>query len=72
MNDVGDNFGNTVQGSFSYFTLGEPIETESLLGGLHLPSYKDFARYLFYTATNEEFDEEAIEEKTHFIGESKN
>lgn len=59
-------------GSFSYFELGDTIEMESLLRGKNLPSYTEFARYLFYTATGEEFDEKAINEKTGFIGESKN
>lgn len=59
-------------GSFSYFVLGDPIEMESLLRGNDLPTYTEFARYLFYTATGEEFNEKAINEKTGFIGESKN
>lgn len=59
-------------GSFSYFELGDTIEMESLLRGKNLPSYTEFARYLFYTATGEEFNEQAINEKTGFIGESKN
>lgn len=59
-------------GSFSYFVLGDPIEMESLLRGKNLPTYTEFARYLFYTATGEEFNEKAINEKTGFIGESKN
>lgn len=59
-------------GTFSYFELGKPIEMESLLGGNNLPNYKEFARYIFYTATGEEFDEKQVNEKTHFIGESRN
>lgn len=59
-------------GSFSYFELGDTIEMESLLRGENLPTYTEFARYLFYTATGEEFNEKAINEKTGFIGESKN
>ncbi len=59
-------------GTFSYFTLGEPIEMESLLRGKNLPSFKEFARYLFYTATGEEFNDKTINEKTGFTGESKN
>lgn len=59
-------------GSFSYFELSDTIEMESLLRGKNLPSYSEFARYLFYTATGEEFNEKAINEKTGFIGESKN
>jgi adenine-specific DNA-methyltransferase len=59
-------------GTFSYFDLGKPIELESILGGESLPSYEELARYVFYTATGEEFDEKGINEKKHFIGESRN
>ncbi|HCN38124.1 MAG TPA: site-specific DNA-methyltransferase [Bacteroidetes bacterium] len=59
-------------GSFSYFELGNTIEMESLLRGKNLPTYTEFARYLFYTATGEEFNEKAINDKIGFIGESKN
>lgn len=59
-------------GTFSYFELGETIEMESLLRGENLPSFTEFARYLFYTATGEEFSEKNIDTKTGFIGESKN
>ncbi|MDR0836581.1 MAG: site-specific DNA-methyltransferase [Tannerella sp.] len=57
-------------GTFSYFELGQAIELESLLRGNNLPSYTEFARYLFYTATGEEFSEKAVNESTGFIGES--
>lgn len=57
-------------GSFSYFELGDTIEMESLLRGKNLPSYTEFARYLFYTATGEEFNESVLNEATGFIGES--
>jgi adenine-specific DNA-methyltransferase len=59
-------------GSFSYFELGPTIEMESILQGKNLPSYKEFARYIFYTATGEDFNEMKINEKTGFIGETKN
>ncbi len=58
-------------GSFSYFELGEPIEMESILSGDDLPTYKELARYVFYTATGEEFDESGVDEEKNFIGESK-
>lgn len=58
-------------GTFSYFDLGEPIEIENILSGKSLPSYTDLARYVFYTATGEEFDEKNIIEDDNFIGESK-
>ena len=66
-----ENLKKGLGGSFSYFELGDPIEMESLLRGKKLPSFKEFARYLFYTATGVEFDEKAVHEKTGFIGESR-
>jgi adenine-specific DNA-methyltransferase len=58
-------------GTFSYFELGDPIEMESILEGDNLPSYLELARYVFYTATGEEFDPEKVDEVRNFIGESK-
>jgi adenine-specific DNA-methyltransferase len=58
-------------GTFSYFELGKPIEMESILDGKNMPTYNELARYVFYTATGEEFDEKAIDEKNNFIGESR-
>ena len=58
-------------GSFSYFELGKAIELESILGGDRLPSYNELARYVFYTATGEEFVDKAVNKKTRFIGESE-
>jgi len=43
---------------------------ESILSGDNFPSYTDLARYVFYTATGEEFDPDAVDEKKHFIGQS--
>ena len=70
--DKNENLKNGTGGTFSYFQLGEPIEMESLLRGKNLPTYTEFARYVFYTATGEEFNEKTINEKTGFIGESRN
>ena len=66
-----ENLKKGLGGTFSYFDLGPPIEMESILSGDDLPSYKDLARYVFYTATGEEFDEKAVDEKRNFIGESR-
>lgn len=57
--------------AFSYFELGDAIEMESILEGNNLPSYIDLARYIFYTATGEEFNSKEVNEKKNFIGESK-
>ena len=38
-------------GSFTYCTLGAPIDEEAMLTGRHLPSYPALAAYLLHTAT---------------------
>jgi len=58
-------------GSFSYFELGKPIKMEEILSGKSMPAYEELARYVFYTATGEEFEPTAIKPDKHFIGESK-
>ncbi|HEC65338.1 MAG TPA: site-specific DNA-methyltransferase [bacterium] len=58
-------------GTFSYFELGDPIEMESILEGDNLPSFLELARYVFYTATGEEFDLLKVDKKRNFIGDSK-
>ena len=58
-------------GAFSYYELGKPIDTERILKGKDLPTFAEMARYIFYTATGEEFNEKKVNEKTGFIGESK-
>jgi adenine-specific DNA-methyltransferase len=67
-----ENLKNGLGGTFSYFELGKAIEMESILGGGNLPSYVEFARYLFFTATGEQFEPAQVNEETHFIGESRN
>ncbi|MCB9179565.1 MAG: site-specific DNA-methyltransferase [Flavobacteriales bacterium] len=68
------NFQEGTGGSFSYFKLGPPIEMEHILHGDRLPSYEELARYVYYTATGEEFNAEDISKdpKKPFIGTSKN
>lgn len=67
------NFQEGTGGTFSYFKLGAPIEMEQILHGKQLPSYEDLARYVFYTATGEQFDATAIgkDPKRPIIGTSK-
>jgi len=67
-----ENLKKGLGGTFSYFELGKPIELESILSGHRLPTYKELARYIFYTATGEEFDPKKLNEKKNFVGESMN
>lgn len=57
-------------GSFSYFELGDAIEMESLLAGKTLPSYEELGRYLFYTATGEEFKQDELDESSNYVGKT--
>ena len=66
-----ENLQKGLGGSFSYFELGKPIDTERILKGKDLPTFIAMARYIFYTATGEEFNEKKVNEKSGFIGESK-
>jgi len=67
-----ENLKKGLGGTFSYFDLGPPIAMEAILSGDNFPSYADLTRYVFYTATGEEFDPDAVNEKKNFIGESSN
>ena len=42
---------NGLGGSFTYCTLGEPIDEEGMLTGETLPTYEALANYIAYTAT---------------------
>lgn len=53
---------------FTYNTLGAAIDAETLLAG-KLPSYKEFAKYVYYLATGKNHpDEKKINEQTFFAG----
>jgi len=58
-------------GAFSYFELGKALELDGILDGKNLPSYEELARYVFYTATGQDFDEKRVDEKKFFIGSTK-
>jgi len=53
---------------FSYMKLGPQIDAESILAG-SLPSYREFAKYVYYLATGKTMDnEKSINEKSYFVG----
>lgn len=57
-------------GSFTYCTLGEPIQIESLLNGDSMPSYETLSKYVFYTATGKSLQQVADVSLDGFIGET--
>ena len=58
-------------GSFTFCTLGEPIEIESLLTGKGLPGFGTLARYVFYTAAGRSLETVAEPSADSFIGETE-
>jgi adenine-specific DNA-methyltransferase len=57
-------------GSFTYCTLGAPVELDKVLSGDMLPSYQGLGAALFHMATNRAFDATAIDEEKFYLGES--
>ena len=56
---------------FKYLKVGIPIDPESMLSG-NLPTYKQFAKYVYYLCTGENVQEEKqVNEKTYFVGTFK-
>jgi len=57
---------------FQYLKVGIPIDAETLLSG-NLPSYKQFAEYVYYLCTGESLkDKKSINEKSFFVGDTGN
>ncbi|WNC72718.1 site-specific DNA-methyltransferase [Thalassotalea psychrophila] len=57
-------------GSFTYCTLGDPIQVESLLTGKGMPSFESLAKYVFYTVTGCSIDKVAKASVDGLIGET--
>ena len=74
MNGVENSRDETLQnglgGSFTYCTLGEPIDEEGMLTGEILPTYETLADYIAYTATGSALTSIANREDYYF-GETK-
>lgn len=60
-----------LSGSFTFCSLGQPIEVESLLTGQGLPTFEALARYVFYTATGRSLADIAKPSADGFIGETE-
>lgn len=57
-------------GSFTYCTLGDPLDLDKLLKGENLPTYEALGAWAFHTATGEAFNPKAMDETNWFLGES--
>ncbi|MBW1615328.1 MAG: hypothetical protein JRJ49_02100 [Deltaproteobacteria bacterium] len=58
-------------GGFSFYNLGAAIDMDEMLEGKNLPSYKDLAGYVFFTATGEKIKISQIDKKNYYIGSAK-
>ena len=57
-------------GSFTYCTLGDPVELDKLLIGETLPAYDGLGAALFHMATNRAFDPKSSQEAEWYLGEA--
>lgn len=55
-------------GSFTYCTLGEPVELDKMLTGETLPSYEGLGAVLFHMATSHAFDPAKAREADFYLG----
>ncbi len=58
-------------GTFTYCTLGEPIELDKILRGETLPPYAAIGAALYHMATNRSIDPARIKEADFYLGESE-
>ena len=66
-----DALRNGLGGSFTYCTLGEPIDEEGMLTGENLPTYEALADYIAYTATGSTFSV-VTKQQDYYFGETNN
>ena len=59
-----------LNGSFTYCTLGDPVELDRLLTGETLPAYDGLGAALFHMATNRAFDPKLVREADCYLGEA--
>ncbi len=62
-------------GSFTYCTLGEPIEVEAMLTGKNLPTYTALATNLLFTAEGISIEDDVLDQKNNdglFYSDDKN
>lgn len=57
-------------GSFTYCTLGDPLDLDGILTGENLPSYEAIGAWLFHTATGEALNAGGIDMANGYLGES--
>jgi len=59
-----------IGGSFTYCTLGEPVDLDKILSGETLPPYDTLAAVLFHMATNQVLDPACVRDADQYLGEA--
>ena len=57
-------------GTFTYCTLGDPVDIDKLLTGERMPKYEALGAWLFHTATGEGLKPKAVDQSKWFLGET--
>lgn len=65
-----ETFAQGMGGSFTYCTLGAPIDLDAILQGTDLPAWGALGRALFHMATNTPLDAGQLDEGTGYLGQS--
>ncbi|WP_323013501.1 site-specific DNA-methyltransferase, partial [Devosia sp.] len=68
--DADGELGTGLGGSFTYCTLGEPVELDKVLTGEVLPPFEGIGAALYHMATNTALDPTAIREHDFYLGEA--
>lgn len=58
-------------GTFTYCTLGDPIELDAILTGKALPKFIELGGVLFHMATNQTLDGSMADPETFYLGETE-
>ena len=58
-------------GSFTFCTLGDAIEMDTILTGENLPAYEQLGGLLYHMATNRPLDTAKIDQEACYLGESE-
>ncbi|AEK57840.1 DNA methylase [Acidithiobacillus caldus SM-1] len=67
-NSRGDEYKTGLGETFTYCTLGDPIELDKVLTGENLPPYAGLGAALFHMATNHALDPSALREDDFYLG----
>ncbi|MCK8462399.1 site-specific DNA-methyltransferase [Aliiroseovarius sp. S1339] len=66
-----DELKNGYDAKFTYCTLGDAIEMDTILTGQNLPAYDQLGALLFHMATNHPLDPSGVDQEARYLGESE-